>query len=246
MNRPSHGQSEVFGYIVIFSIVLLSITSIYVSGIASLDSQQATAELSNAEQAMLIFSNNIDDMIQQESPRRSVEIKVADSAIETTARTNITVEVNGTEFTNTSLRGIAYRGEAGDLIYESGALIRSQETGALMREMPLFKFNDDRVLLNIVRLAGQVEFRGSGTSLVVLEHDDGRSTMNYSTLGSDQPVTITIETQPSRAPAWRDYFEEQGLNQVNYAPDAGEVTYRYPETQEVFIRESFVWVRIEE
>jgi len=244
--HTTRGQSEVLGYIVTFSVIFLAIGSIYVSGVASLETHQASAELNNAEQAMFVFADNVDDIVQHESPRRSVEMKTTDSSVGTTPRHNVTVSVDGAEQLNTSIRGFAYRGEAGDIVYESGAIIRTQDGGVMMQRAPPLKFTDERVILNVVRLAGEDSYQGSGTSLTVLERAISRSSTEIITPGSDVPVTIRLDTAPKRAPAWRTYFEEQGLTQVTYDPDAGIVEYEYSATDQVLVRESFLWVYIEE
>ncbi|SEU10813.1 hypothetical protein SAMN04488694_1476 [Natrinema hispanicum] len=246
MNRTatSRGQSGILGYIMIFSVVILSIGIIYVSGIASIGTYQASSELNNAEQAMVVFSNNIDDIVQEEAPRRSVEMKTTDSAVETTAKHDITITIGGAESTNTSLRGFAYRGEGGDITYKAGAVIRSEGDGAFMHETPPFKFGDDRVILNVVKLVGQDEYQGSGTSLVVLEDHEELSSTSYST-GVDRTVTITMEVEPDHAQMWERYFEDQASGLTKVSDDSRKVEYEI-ETDEVLIRESAISVEISE
>lgn len=249
----TRGQSEVLGYILIFSIVVLSIGAIFVSGLGTMDGHRDAATMDNAERATIVFADSVEDVTERSAPSRAVELRLADSGIRVGGATKITVEHNGNPVYDDTIRVMTYRTERGAIAYELGAVIREDEGGAIMVHEPGIHVSDRHVSLSPVNTTGSEGF-SSSSSTVLLVADHRQTTLEeYRALNSSDDVTIRIETTPKRAEAWDRYFDEYGDGNVltpttNNDVGSGVVEYEVEDVssgQRLDVRSISIDLRIE-
>ncbi|MFC7027963.1 hypothetical protein ACFQH8_11645 [Halomicroarcula sp. GCM10025710] len=68
------GQSATVGFVVIFSMVLLMVALISVSGFATLDHVQDAERVNNGVRSFEILSDNVDDVVGDEVPSRTTTV----------------------------------------------------------------------------------------------------------------------------------------------------------------------------
>lgn len=254
--RGTRAQSEVLGYILIFSIVIMSVTAVFASGIGTMESQRDAATMDNAERATLVFADSVDDITERSAPSRAVELRLADSSIRVGGDTEIYINHTDAAGTTTLYEGtsrvMTYSTERGSISYELGAVIREDESGALMVDEPAFQFDDRHVALSPINKSGDEGFTSSSSTVLLVADHQGTTLQGVEELGSGEDVTIRIETTPKRAEAWNRYFDEYGggdeLEDTGDTDvDSGIVEYRVknPSGKRVVVRSVAIDLRIE-
>jgi len=215
--RSDRAVSDALGFILVFAIVISTLGVVYVGGFQSIDNARQFEQMNNAERAFEVLADNNEDLIQRGAPSRATEIKLSDASLGAgdVSSINVTVERHSDNTKNGSLlveyEPIVYESQQGSdsVAYALGATFRSSDGESVMSEDPPMVLTDDRIIIPIVqtRDAGGTSLAGSRTVLVRTELVSKRvSSLTNTTEASD--VTINVSSQ--RAPAWRNYFEENG------------------------------------
>lgn len=230
MCRKSPGTdravSEVVGFVLVFSLVLITIALVYTSGLGGLNDARDAEQMNNAERAFDVLAYNFEKMVRGEAPHRATEVKLADSTLVMDDNAQIRVKnESGESVTNmTQHQPIRYEVESGSqIVYEHGAVIRVDDGHATMKRNPDILFADDRLVFRYIE-AGDFGGRGhhvSGDTTVLVRSSVTSSQLLYSS--SDETVTIELETQAERVDAWQRYFEENG-GDCNSPSGEGQIT----------------------
>jgi hypothetical protein len=215
------GVSEIIGFVLVFSLILGTISIVYVGGTASLDDARNAERVNNAERAFDVMANNFQQMGRGDAPNRATEIKLADAQL--TTSTNRGVSVNATEL-DTAVGGspITIRYDApGDtrIVYEHGAVIREDEESAIMRKEPDWLFVDEQIVFRLLELRGANQGVG-GSSSTALVRAETRTRNVIVNKRSSTDVNITVQTHPDRAEVWERYLKEN----LKAGTTAGSVT----------------------
>jgi len=220
------GVSEIIGFVLVFSLIIGTISIVYVGGISGLDDARNAERVNNAERAFDVMANNFQQMGRGDAPNRATEIKLADAQLTTSGTRQVSIKSSGMS-TAAAASPVTIRYDApGDtrLVYENGAVIRVDEDSAIMRREPDFVFSDDKVVVRFIELRGSNQGVGgtSSTALVRAEQTQSRVLENR---GSSSNVTIKMKTHPDRADVWQAYYEEQ-IKAVNgsHPPDCSQST----------------------
>lgn len=206
--------SEVIGFVLVFTLVIGSITVVYAGGFSALDSTRDGERVNNAERAFDVLANNFQALGRNEAPRRATEIKLSDAQLTLDERYSLKVNVSGNT-TVTSSRPLTYDSGTGSRItYEHGAIIRVDEDGgAVMLREPDFLFTDDRTVIRHIRLRGG-QLSNGGSQTVLVRGELNFRDRHYPPVGGDSDVTgetvnVTFQTAPERTDAWFRYLEDQ-------------------------------------
>jgi hypothetical protein len=217
--RPEHGraQSELVGFLLVFSVVVLTIALVGLTGFVGLDGAKDFQRTTNAEQAFTGFADSVDDVTRDGAPSRSTEIRIADGRLSlATAETRIQVTGVDGDTTNVTVRPapVVYGSGTGTAItYRSSALIRRDGDAAVMFREPDFVLTDERVILPVVATSSAGGGPVGGTSAVEVRTVRAGTTV----VAQDRPVTNVTLNMTTRNPAvWVRYFEA--------AADDGPVT----------------------
>lgn len=212
MDKHNRGQSELVGYALIFSVVVLMIALVGTTGFVGLDSAQDFQRTTNAEQGFTAFANSIDDIVRRGAPSRTTEIRLADASLSLEQTTELTVMVdNGTtENTTVQVHSLVYDSGSGTTItYSSGALIRQDGERSVMVRQPDFVLENETVILPVIHTVAADDGSVGGTTGAEVEAQSGGSDVVAN--GSVENVTIAV-TSP-HADAWYRYLEtETGAN----------------------------------
>ncbi|MFC5970236.1 hypothetical protein ACFPYI_02725 [Halomarina salina] len=213
--REDRGVSEVVGFILVFSLIMMTVSTVYVVGFDGLENARDVERVNNMDRAFDVLADNVEDIDQDGAPSRATELKLADGQIGFSDSTNITVDVGGVEKLNESTRPLVYTYGGQQVIYENGAVLRSQSDSAWMTRSPTMTFGsptgDRSVVFSVLDLnaEGATSIGGSSNVLVRTTRFEG-SAGRLATVGSDaggNMVKIKIVTSDARAEVWRRYFE---------------------------------------
>ena len=200
--------SEVVGYILVFSLVLGTITLVYAAGLSGLNDTRDAERITNAERAFDVLANNFQQMGRGEAPNRATEMKLAEAQLSTSDRRNVNISADGVDPAVVRPVTIRYNpGSDTSIVYENGAVIRVDNGNAVMLEEPDFLFDDGNVVVRYIEPRGSGQSIG-GTSTTVLVRAERTSSKVLVNRGGSTNVTIAMRTHPDRVNAWEDYYTE--------------------------------------
>lgn len=213
-SSDDRGVSEVIGFVLVFSLVLGTISIVYVGGFSALSDTRDGEHVNNAERAMDVLADNFQQLGRGEAPQRGTEIKLADAQLTLDERYGVEVDVSGTSYSSRG-RPITYHSGTGTRIsYEHGAIIRvDDDGGAVMLREPDFLISDERTVIRHIQLRGG-ELNHGGSQTVLVRAGLNFRELQYPPAGGDSDVTaetlnVTIQTAPERTGAWLRYMEDQ-------------------------------------
>jgi hypothetical protein len=151
--------SDVVSYVLIFSMVSVTVGVVSVAGVASLQDVRDVEQVSNTERAFEVLADNLADVHREGAPTRATEISLANGGLSTTS--NATINVSGwsggsLEFTTGDVTNDVIRWRASgvggeELAYEFGAVVRSSGSGGILTRGGPFQMDTDRTIISIVQ-----------------------------------------------------------------------------------------------
>jgi hypothetical protein len=221
------GVSEVLGYILVFSLVIATITTTMVFGFGGLEDRQAEEQVTNIERAFDVLADNIDDMQRYEDPSRATEIRLAGGTLSLGQEVTMTVgrgsggTIDPSAQTNVTLRPLVYESEGGTVVYEAGMVFRADEASSLARTETPFVVDDARAVVpTIVTVSGgdAVGVSSDQTVLVETERNPRTQTVAQRTIEANGgELWLAIETP--RADGWARQLEAEGFEDVSHTDD---------------------------
>lgn len=210
----SRAASELVGFVLVFSIVILSVVLVSVAGYQGLDQSRDAEQVNNAERGFDLLADDIDDVARRGAPSRSTELRVADADV--SVGDPILVSVSGHPVGNTTttideqyaLRTLVYDADTGSqVVYAGGAVVRTDRNGAVLLREPSLLVSQNGTALTLVQLrpADTVGVGGSGTVQLRVTGDEPELTVAEP---SPHNVTVAVTTaNAASADAWERYFE---------------------------------------
>jgi len=193
--------------VLVFSLVIGSISIVYVGGLDGLDDARNAERINNAERAFDVLANNFQQMGRGDAPNRATEIKLADAQLTTSTNREVSVNASGLD-TAKGGNPVTIRFDASGetrLVYEHGAVIREDESGAIMRREPDWLFLEDRIVIRLLELRGADQGVG-GTSSTAVVRAETRTRQVLINRGSSSDVNVTVRTHPDRTAVWEEYL----------------------------------------
>ena len=203
--------SEVVGFILVFALVLGTVTLVYVGGFAELEQARLHEQDTNAERAFDVLANNLEEIGRDKAPSRATEVKLSESEVLIGDNRNRRVEVTANNSTAAAQpRPVVYdSGEGTRVVYENGAVLRQEDGRAVMVRKPDFVFDERRTVVRYLEpRGGQQSTGGSKTVLVRAERSHSRLLLSE-TNETGVDVELQFATAPERADAWERYLEEE-------------------------------------
>lgn len=243
------GVSNVVGYVLVFSLVTVTIGTVFAVGITGIEDRQEAERVANVERAFDVFDDNLRDVQRYGDPSRSTEIRLSGGTLSVAETTRVELRnasdgvVRGFEF-----RSLTYANGDTTIAYEGGAWFRSDGDGAVMRSGPRFVAADGRTTLPLVRLypLGSETVDREGTVQVAVDRTSPPNLVQAATADDDGPFDLRIES--AYAGAWRRYFEETdgfSVNEAGTDTANGTVVADLDHSGEVFIPDAAVNVRLQ-
>lgn len=200
------GQSELVGFLLIFSVVVLTIALVGVAGFVGLESAQDFQRTTNAEQAFTALADNVDDVVHAGAPSRTTEVRLADAQLSLDEPETITVTLDDEAPIEFETHPLVYdSGTDTTIAYHGGALVRTDGDSAVMVREPDLVLTDETVILPVVATTQERGGQVGGTTAV-----DVRTRHTGTDLvATNEPVdTVTLDVTSSNAEVWTRYFEQ--------------------------------------
>lgn len=207
--RSDRAVSEVVGFVLVFTLVIGTVTIVYAGGFGGLDATRDAERVNNAERAFDVMANNFEQLASGDAPNRATEIKLSEASLSTTSNRLTTINASGLDSAaGANPVAIQYRsGDGSQLVYELGAVIRVDDGNAVMIREPDFLFADDRVVVRYISTRGSGQ--GVGGSRTTLVRGEKQSSRLLATQSPGSNVTIRMRTHPDRSSIWESYFERE-------------------------------------
>jgi hypothetical protein len=216
------GQSEVLGYVLVFSVVVLTVALVTVSGQAALAEARDTQQTGNLEAGFEVLAANVDDVVRGGVPSRATELDLSGGRLSLGSPVAVTVRAeyasNGSLAFEDAVatRPIVYRAESGaELVYANGAvIIEGKEGGVAMLREPRALFSPERAVVPIInttldrrQLRGRADSVDRESRVLVRAERRERGVLN----STDSSVDLTVDIDSPRADAWREYLGAAGF-----------------------------------
>lgn len=210
MSEADRGVSEIIGFVLVFALVLGTVSIVYVAGLNGLNDTRDAERLQNAERAFDVLASNLQELGRGEAPNRATEIRLAEAQLILGQRYRTMTRVNGTNVSVAAPRPIIFdAGTRTRIVYEQGAVIRNDVGGgARMLRSPDYLFDSDRTVIRHIEPRGDPQNVG-GTTTALIRGERETPFLVYGQNVSGETVEFELETTAARAPAWERYLENQ-------------------------------------
>ncbi|MEF8914045.1 DUF7289 family protein [Natronomonas sp.] len=211
MDSDERAVSDVIGYVLTFSLILLAVGTVTAVGFAGLEDARDAERVNNAERAFDILASNVDELHRQQAPSRATEIRLADAQLGfAPTQTEIEVTVGGTTVADVAYDPITYTAADTTYVYDGTAVIREERGGAAVVRAPSWSFSEEQVIVPLVvtRQDGSASVGGTTTALIRTKRAEGDPETLERTTNDD--VVVEITTTEARAEAWARALERKG------------------------------------
>ena len=200
--------SDVVGYLILFGIVIVAISATVAVGVTVNSDIQESIAASNSEDAMGLVNSQIEDIHQRNADSRETEIRLNNQQLTSENHATIRIDIDGGDTDSVEYTSQRIEYVSGDVTtsIELGSVITKQSDNAIMRESPPFEYNEELTLINVIEIRENDSVSGSGFATIAKEFDDD---VSESIQEEDITLTKTIETTPSHAQTWENYFNNQ-------------------------------------
>lgn len=215
-SNADRAVSELVGYILIFSIVTLAATSVFVLGTTQIENTRDAERVANVEKAFEVLSGNIEDHHTQDATGRATEIRISDGELylDGEDEINVTIEHGGSvvETYSGDDNPITYESDEGEkVVYSNGAVFREGPDYSWMVHEPRFLIGDERTVLPITMIRGDEHFSAHGSDVVQVRTEQLQPIFLKGGKEDRYNVTVSVRTDPDRAAAWQDYIESHEI-----------------------------------
>lgn len=227
------GQSELIGYVLVFSAIVLAIGGIVTFGVTALDQVQSSTVAENGEFAMQSVAADMEALYYGTSTSRTTELTLDSATLETGAPTIINITaVSGSETVefDREFRPIVYTTDDVTIAYENTLVVRDQARGSVAVNDPLVSISSSQSVIPIVETNSSIRSVTGGTRDIraVLADTTGASL----TKDSDPiKLNITVQSLPSRIDVWERQLNESvgPMDRPSGAPLDGRPACRRPD-----------------
>ncbi len=236
LRSDTRAVSETLGYILVFSVIVMTISMATVFGIGGLEDRQATEQVTNVERAFDVLADNFADISRHDDPSRATEIRLAGGTIRVAEPVTITVgKWNPTNETfvdgatqSVTLQPLEFQSEGGSVVYESGVVFRADRAGSVARSPLPFVVGDDTAVVPVVATAGSssTAVDGDRTVQVVGERRSPSQPLENRTIRLDDPESeqlLAMQIDSPRADGWAQQLEDDGYRNVSYNESTEQV-----------------------
>jgi hypothetical protein len=246
----TRGQSEVLGFVFVFSLIVLTVAAVYAGGFPALQDARDAERIENMERAFEVLDDNIADIMRHEAPSRATEVRLTGGRMELGTNTSLSVRVANTSNASRNLtfseraRPITYTDEDTTFALSFGALLRSDRGNPAMLSGPGWIIGPERSVVPIPQFVPGGDrglASGDTTILLIAKAGASRSVRSFNPdNGARANVTITVSSE--RAAAWGRYLEANGMTEIDGNPSDDEVSYWY-ETDAVYFPKQRISIR---
>ena len=214
MFQDRRGVSETIGFVFVFSLIVLTVGVVLTVGYGGLQDARDAERVNNAERALDVFADNLEDVTHRGAPSRGTEIRLAEATLGSGPPTYINVTgLNGGSpefFTgNYSTDPVVYGSEDTQIRYAAGGVTRVQSGGSSMLVPPEFVLSQGHVVIPIVQLSVE-DSTVAGSQTVLVRAERNIREVVVSDDGGVDTLRVNVSTPASAA--WGSYLRGQGLD----------------------------------
>lgn len=232
--RSDRGQSELIGYVLIFSAVVLAITGIVTFGVSALDQVQSSTVADNGEFAMQSVAADMEALYYGTATSRNTELTLDSATLETGAPTTVNVTANrgGRKVAiNRTFRPIVYKTDDVAIAYENTLVVRDQARGSVAVTEPHLTISRDQAVVPVVETNSSIQSVGGTTYQIhaILANTTGRSLTR--TASDPVRLNVTVQSLPDRVNVWERQLNESvgDMTRPAGAPLDGRPACRRPD-----------------
>ena len=208
------GQTEIVGFVIVFSAILSATLIVSVFGLAALDDVRDSTVTNNGEVAMQALGSDLEAIYYGSAERRTTELTLDSASLDVGDPTRIEVSIESTDSPSTiaetrkwRLTPLVYRTELASIYYENSLIIRQQREGSVAVTDSLFRIDDDRALIPVVRTNATSNKTVSGGTHQIVAHENGTETVYKTEKTTGVPtyeleLTFTISDISGREQVW--------------------------------------------
>lgn len=224
-SKSDSAVSEVIGNIQIFAIVVVSIGLVMVVGGPILTNAQDSAKLDYIISTFVILQSDINRVAYNQAPFQNMDLKLGGGSLVYGPDgniTNITVQINGTNFSNSDYIEYSYKGNK--IAYISGGVYEIYRSGSWrMISAPRIFVRQNMTYISMYHLSGNGSRGGIGNVKLSLHYNETRVDTFRPIAGSN----LTISLNGLYADVQGNYLEDQGFTKItgnNYTIASETVT----------------------
>lgn len=209
-NRKDSAVSETVGYILMFSIVILSMSFIYTMGYPVLQKNIGASVFENAEQSFIVLQSHMKRVAFDQAPVKVMKIKLHSSTISTGNGSSIVISYGNNSFSYDTGK-IEFSKDEKLLAYENGGVWKqnSPSKALMVAQPPIYTGrvnNINTTTIAVISINGHHSTAGSGIVSIKMKQN------NTSLITSDTPVDITVQINSIYSSQWAKYLEENGFD----------------------------------
>jgi hypothetical protein len=201
--------SQVVGFVLLFSLIVLTASIVYVVGFEGIGDSRDREALANAERAFDVLAGDV-TAVREGTPSRSTRIRLSDGRIHTgqPVHWNVTAQqTTGSPRVNRSFTfrttPVIYTLGSTRIVYSGGMVIRTQRIGDdPIQRRPSGVLGPDRAVFPLLNLTAADETAVGGRDSATVHF---RRT-NGTVLNTTDADRLQINVTSPRAAAWRRYF----------------------------------------
>lgn len=214
--------SEVIGFIFIFAIVILSMSTIYVVGLPMLQKSIDDSVFEGTEQSFIVLQSYMKMVGFDQVPMQSLKIRLQGATLSVNQKSNMTIYYD--DILQDYITGeIEFTKNDNYLTYENGGIWKKYPSGSLMVSIPRIytgQINGTNITtIGVIQLNGESFASGKGISILKMEHYD--STINK----SPKPVNVTLIINSTYTSDWEKFLDSIDFNTTKL-PDSSLKAWR--------------------
>ncbi|MDA0524944.1 DUF7289 family protein [Methanococcoides alaskense] len=208
-DRGDKAVSETVGFILLFGVVVIGMSFIYVTGYPILQSNMDSSIFQGAEQSFIVMQSDMKMVSFDQTPVKNMNLKLHSAGMWIDDTPSMEISYNGTS-THYPIGKIEYIKEEQSLAYENGAVMAQYDTGSkiMLSDPRIYSTvigGDNITTIGLVQVNGNGGSSGSSVITLKMEHNDTVLTR------TDVPVDVTMVMNSDYAYVWRDHFEDIGF-----------------------------------
>ena len=230
LDSTDRGQSELIGIVLLFGLVVVTATSVFVIGGIAVNDVTEEVDLERALTEMRQADSRMSRVAFGQQGGQVVVFGESDSAAEVQKGSSLTVTLHGNSTTCTeeiTMGSIVKQVDGGGTIaYEGGGVWRESGGGVTMVSPPDLQYQNGSVTFPMVSLANATS--GQVNSLQVTKDANASRERNEEIAKTfancAPPKNMTISVQSDYYEGWGQYMEERIASNVTYHDGSRTVT----------------------
>ncbi len=217
-DRQDRAVSETVGFILMFGIVIISMSFIYVMGYPLLQSNMDTSVFESAEQSFIVVRSDMKMVAFEQVPVKVMKMKMHSSMLLFDNSSSIVIRYDGNTL-NYSTGSIRYVKDDNELIYENTAVMKSYSQGGdlMVSEPSIYSTSIDNVNITtfgIVRARGTGSLSGSSIVDLRMQHNSS------SLIKTDGITDVNLTINSDYATLWNEHLQETGFTTTSLTDDS--------------------------